>query len=137
MMIRTTFEQRRSLEQLDADGLGRYQLERLNRLLKTILPYNSFYAEKLSTISPEALGDPAGPIRSLEQFAALPFTFKDELVSSRHPGDLAANLTFPLQQYTRYHQTSGTRGRPLAVLDTADDWAWWIDAWQFIFDAAD
>ena len=38
-------------------------------------------------------------------------------------GDLAANLTFPLDRYTRFHQTSGTRGRPLVVLDTADDWA--------------
>ena len=136
-MIRTTFEQRRTLERLNADELGRHQLERLNRLLQAILPHNSFYAEKLNTISPESLRDPNGPLKSLEQFATLPYTFKDELVSSRHPGDLAANLTYPLQQYTRFHQTSGTRGRPLAVLDTAEDWAWWIDAWQFIFDAAD
>ena len=53
------------------------------------------------------------------------------------PGDLAANLTFPLDRYMRFHQTSGTRGRPLVVLDTADDWHWWIDCWQFVFDAAE
>jgi phenylacetate-CoA ligase len=135
-MIRTTFEQRRRFERLDADALGRYQLERLNRLLQAILPHNAFYAQKLNMVTPEGLHDPAGPLSSLDSFVEFPYTFKDELVSSRHPGDLAANLTFPPEHYTRYHQTSGTRGRPLAVLDTAEDWAWWIDAWQFIFDAA-
>jgi phenylacetate-CoA ligase len=36
----------------------------------------------------------------------------------------------------RCHQTSGTQGRPLTVLDTAGDWQWWLDAWQFVLDAA-
>ena len=136
-MITTTFAERRQLEQLDQEALERHQLARLNQLLKTILPHNHFYAEKFAGISAAMLADPAGPLTSLDQFAELPFTFKDELVSSRHPGDLAANLTFPIERYTRFHQTSGTRGRPLAVLDTADDWAWWINCWQFVLDAAE
>jgi len=136
-MITTTLAERRQLEQLDEEALERHQLTRLNQLLKTILPHNRFYAEKFAGISAAMLADPAGPLTSLDQFAELPFTFKDELVSSRHPGDLAANLTFPIERYTRFHQTSGTRGRPLAVLDTADDWAWWIDCWQFVLDAAE
>ena len=108
---------------------------RLNRLLKAILPQNRFYAEKLATILPR-LDDINGPLGSLDEVAKLPYSFKEELLSSRHPGDLAANLTFPLDHYTRFHQTSGTRGRPLVVLDTADDWAWWTDCWQFVLDAA-
>ena len=58
---------------------------------------------------------------------------------SRHAGDepFAANRTYPIDRYVRCHQTSGTRGRPLVVLDTADDWQWWIDAWQYVLDAAD
>ncbi len=59
------------------------------------------------------------------------------MLSPLHPGDLAANLTFPQDRYTRFHQTSGTRGRPLVVLDTAEDWAWWMDCWQFVLDAAE
>jgi phenylacetate-CoA ligase len=34
----------------------------------------------------------------------------------------------------RFHQTSGTHGRPLPVFDTADDWAWWMDCWRVILD---
>jgi phenylacetate-CoA ligase len=66
----------------------------------------------------------------------LPFTFKDELANASAAGNLAANLTYPVERYTRYHQTSGTHGRPLAVLDTPHDWRWWIDCWQFVLDAA-
>jgi phenylacetate-CoA ligase len=136
-MITTTFDQRRRLESLDEEALEQHQLSRLNQLLKTILPHNRFYAEKLASITPQKLQDPEGPLRSLDELAQLPFTFKDELLSSRRPGDLAANLTFPVERYTRFHQTSGTRGRPLVVLDTPEDWAWWIDCWQFVLDAAE
>jgi phenylacetate-CoA ligase len=45
---------------------------------------------------------------------------------------LPANLTEPLEAYVRFHQTSGTHGRPLPVFDTADDWAWWMDCWRII-----
>ncbi len=136
-MITTTYDERRRLESLDQEALERRQLDRLNRLLKEILPQNQFYAEKLAVLSAERLQDPAGPIRSLDEFAELPFTFKDELQNSRQQGNLAANLTYPVERYTRLHQTSGTRGRPMIVHDTPDDWAWWIDCWQFVLDAAD
>src|SRR5690606_19420765 len=51
-------------------------------------------------------------------------------------GEMAANLTYPLDDYIRFHQTSGTRGRPLIVLDTADDWQWWVNCWQHTLDVA-
>lgn len=136
-MITTTFEERRKREAFDEQSLEQHQLARLNRLLKTILPQNRFYAEKLAKISAEQLQSADGPLGSLDELAELPFTFKEELVSSRHAGELAANLTFPIERYTRFHQTSGTRGRPLMVFDTADDWDWWIDCWQFVLDAAE
>ncbi len=134
-MITTTFEQRRELEALGAKQLAAHQLARLNRLLKTILPQNRFYAEKFS-LSAELLADPDGPLRSLDQLAELPYTFKEELLAP-NAGQLSNNLTFPREKYIRFHQTSGTRGRPLVVLDTAEDWAWWIDCWQFVLDAAE
>jgi phenylacetate-CoA ligase len=134
-MISTDFQERRRLEGLDGKALARHQLGRLNRLFKSILPQNRFYAEKLTQISASRLQAADGPLRSLDELARLPFTFKDELISSRQPGELAANLTFPLGHYTRFHQTSGTRGRPLVVLDTPEDWSWWMDCWQFVLDA--
>jgi phenylacetate-CoA ligase len=136
-MITTTFQERRRLESLDEAALAAHQLGRLNRLLKAILPRNHFYAEKFSRIPAARLAAVQGPLESLDELSGLPFTFKEELLSSRHPGDLAANLTFPLDHYTRFHQTSGTHGRPLVVLDTADDWAGWIDGWQYVLDAAE
>ncbi len=135
-MITTTQEDRRRFESLDARALEQHQLWRLNALLREILPQNRFYAEKLSMVTPEALADPAGPLRSIDDVNGLPFTFKDELANASGTGNLAANLTYPIERYTRYHQTSGTHGRPLAVLDTPEDWRWWIDCWQFVLDAA-
>jgi len=56
----------------------------------------------------------------------VPLLEKGELVldQRRHP-PFGTNLTYPLDSYTQLHQTSGTTGPPLRVLDTADDWAWW------------
>ncbi len=125
----TTYEQRRHLERLGTSELAEHQLTRFNRLLDTILPHNRFYADKLSGLS--------RPLTSLDALSALPFTRKDELQSAASQDDYAANLTYPLDRYVRFHRTSGTRGRPMVVLDTAEDWAWWIDTWQYVLDAAD
>ena len=123
------YQQRRLLEQLDANALAQHQLSRLNGLLARILPQNPFYREKLAGL--------VLPLESLEALAGLPFTVKDELDPTGEPSAVAANLTYPVQQYVRFHRTSGTRGRPLVVLDTAEDWQWWIDSWQYVLDAGE
>lgn len=131
---------RRAVAELPRRELARLQLERLHRLLAEILPANRLYARKLA-------GHPASP-RSLDELADWPFTTKDDLIAA--PPDpasaadstepflarLAANRTYPLDRYVRCHRTSGTRGEPLVVVDTADDWRWWLDGWQFVLDAA-
>lgn len=117
---------RRRFEGLPRAELRHYQLERLRRLLERILPANRFYAEKLAEV-------PLPP-QSLEELNRWPFTYKEEL-QAPHGGE-PANLTWPVQEYVRYHQTSGTRGRPLVVLDTQRDWQWWLDCWQYVLDAA-
>jgi len=119
----------RRLESLDPAALDAHQLGKLNALLARVLPLNRFYADKLSGLST--------PLTSLDELADIPFTLKDELLDTRPGSSYAANLTYDPHAYTRFHQTSGTRGRPLAVLDTQDDWAWWIDCWDTIFDAAE
>ena len=82
------------------------------------------------------IGRRAAALESLEDMDILPFTFKDELQEAGESGDFAANRTYPIDHYVRFHRTSGTRGRPLAVLDTLDDWNWWIETWQYVLDAA-
>ena len=128
-MTRISFEERRRLERLGPTELAAHQLARLNGLLARVLPHNRFYAEKLA--------DVRLPLASLDQLDQLPFTFKDELQETGNGSDYAANLTFPIDRYVRYHRTSGTRGRPLIVLDTLEDWNWWIGTWQFVLDVAE
>jgi phenylacetate-CoA ligase len=117
-MLRMTADDRRQLEALPREELARHQLARLNEVLAEVLLHNRFYAEKLAQAEP--------PLKSLDDLARLPFTFKDELVTAPQAGEFAANLTWPLERYVRYHHTSGTRGRPMPVLDTAEDWQWWV-----------
>ncbi|MCL6504307.1 MAG: phenylacetate--CoA ligase family protein [Pirellulales bacterium] len=125
-MGRLAATERRRLEALSRSALRRYQLERLQSLLRGILPANRFYAEKLA--------DVPLPPQSLDELNHWPYTYKEELQVPQ--GGEPANLTFPLDAYVRYHQTSGTRGRPLVVLDTQQDWQWWLDCWQYVLDAA-
>src|SRR5687768_10053720 len=128
-MQRMTAHDRRQLERLPPEELARHQLARLNALLTEVVPHNRFYAEKLAQTN--------WPLSSLEELNHLPFTFKEELVTAPHDGEFAANLTYPIERYVRYHHTSGTRGRPMPVLDTAEDWQWWIELWQFVLDEAE
>lgn len=124
----TSSTERQRIRQLSREDLRKRQLARLNELLAKILPHNRFYAEKLAAVNQ--------PLKSWDDLARLPFTFKEELKGSPLGGDFAANLTWPLDRYVRFHQTSGTQGRPMPVLDTAEDWEWWLATWQYVLDAA-
>ncbi|MEM9658719.1 MAG: AMP-binding protein [Planctomycetota bacterium] len=122
-------EHRRRLEALDEAALKDRQLARLNDLISAILPSNQFYADKFAGLE--------FPLTSWERFYELPFTSKDEMLASAGTHARPANLSWPIEQYVYFHRTSGTRGRPLAVYDTAEDWRWWIESWQFVLDAAE
>ena len=100
------FQQRRQYESFQRSQLEAHQLDALNRQFETILPDNRFYADKLNGVTL--------PLQSLEQFRELPFTRKDEL---QQADGFAANRTWPLDRYTRFHRTSGTHGRPMIVVD--------------------
>lgn len=117
------------MESLDRATLEQVQLKRLNQLLAQILPTNEFYARKFTGVSL--------PLTSLDRLGELPPTTKEELVLGSASGVVPANRTWPLERYVRYHQTSGTHGRPMPVYDTADDWRWWVDCWQYVLDAAE
>ena len=107
------------------EAIRRHQLDALRALLRAILPANAFYARKLQDFSPEIAG--------LEELNA-PFTTKQELVddqAARPP--YGTNLTFPVERYTRFHQTSGTTSAPLRWLDTQESWEWMLGNWHRIF----
>src|SRR3954447_15523832 len=108
------------------------QLEQLRSLVAELFPANAFYSRKLSA---------AGitfDVASLEDFSRrFPFTTKQEAVEDQrvHP-PFGTNLTYPLDRYTRFHQTSGTTGTPLRWLDTAESWDWMLESWAEVYRAA-
>jgi phenylacetate-CoA ligase len=128
-MSATSHDERRRIQGLDRAALEALQLEKLNRLLAEVHANSAFYQRKLAGC-PKQIG-------SLAELAALPQTSKDELQPATGGEPFAANCTYPIDRYVRCHQTSGTRGRPLVVLDTAEDWRWWIDCWQYVLDSAE
>jgi phenylacetate-CoA ligase len=123
------WENRRRLERLDRQDLETTQVLKFNDLLRRILPDNRFYATKLA--------DCPQSIRTLDELREFPCTTKAELLPGS-PGHspFAGNRTYPVDQYQYLHRTSGTHGHPLLVLDTADDWQWWIATWQYVLDSA-
>jgi phenylacetate-CoA ligase len=108
------------------------QLEQLRSLVAEIIPGNRFYSHKLNS---------AGitfDIASLEDFSArFPFTTKTEIAEDQraHP-PFGSNLTYPLERYNRYHQTSGTSGLPIRWLDTPESWEGMVESWTQILRAA-
>lgn len=107
------------------ERLDELKLDRIRALVREILPHNRFYAAKLGGLPP-----PGG----LAEVADWPLTCKEELVAAAAATGLPGNLTWPPERYVRYHRTSGTHGRPLPVMDTAADWAWWMECWGAILD---
>ncbi len=109
--------------------LASQQLAALNRLIGAIAPTNRFYRGKL------AAAEGLGGFESLDLFRArMPFTTKDELArdQAEHP-PYGTTQTYPLAQYVRFHQTSGTSGRALAWLDDAASWQWVLENWKVVW----
>lgn len=104
------------------------QWERLAALLDTILITNPFYQRRISHLT----------IESLEDYVRLcPLLTKRMLVADRETTPpYGTNLTYPIENYTRFCQTSGTTGPPLTWLDSRDDWGAMLQSWQQIFDTA-
>lgn len=107
-------------------ALADRQLEALRRLLGEILPANRFYSGRLGE---------SVDFESLEEFSRrVPFTTKEDLAADheREP-PYGTTFTYPLERYTRYHQTSGTRGKPLAWIDDPASWEWVLESWRWVW----
>ncbi len=117
-------------ESASRDERAASQLARLRAGLAEVLATNPFYRAKLGGLAANDLG-------TLDDLRRLPFTTKQELVADQleHP-PFGTNLTYPLSRYVRVHQTSGTTGAPLRVLDTEESWRWWARLWGYSYRAA-
>ncbi|XAM00200.1 AMP-binding protein [Phycisphaeraceae bacterium D3-23] len=109
------------------------QDEPLRSLLRVVVAGNAYYRPIL-----RAAGlDPADGV-TVERFQRnMPLTTKDQLAEDQltHP-PYGTNLSFPIESYTRFCQTSGTTGRPMRVIDTPDSWRAMLEVWQVVFEQA-
>ncbi len=127
------------LETASRSLITAHQLARLQDGLARIFPYNHFYQQKLhDVLDKSALYINQPPtIENLADLSRLPFTTKQELIADQEAYPLfGTNLTYPLNAYIRLHQTSGTTGHPLKILDTPESWDWWADCWTTVYRAA-
>ncbi|MEQ8853261.1 AMP-binding protein [Gimesia sp.] len=116
-------------ENLNRDALEARQLERLQHLLKEVSASNPFWQQKWN-----AAGVDVNSIQSLADLQKLPITTKAELVEDHlSNAPYGTNLTYPLETYTRMHQTSGTTGSPMRWLDTKTSWDWFGECWAQIY----
>jgi len=114
------------------EQLRALQFEKLQALFGQILGRNHFYTKKWNDagVSPDG-------IRSFSDFRKLPFTHKSELVRAQEEAPpFGTNVTFAEDAYTRVHQTSGTTGTPLRVVDTPESWDWWGHCWGHVLKGA-
>ena len=115
-------------ETLDQHGLRALQRHRLTALLQHVAQSNPFYRGKLGRVAFDPASTP---------LTDLPFTTRSELEQDQvsHP-PFGTNLTYPVDAYCRFHQTSGSSGRPMRWLDTPQSWDWFRRCWATIFTAA-
>ncbi len=116
----------------DRGTIEAHQLAKLQALLAALAPANPFYTAKLRAAGIDARLPSLG-----EFYERVPFTRKQELIEDQltHP-PYGSNLTYPLERYTRFCQTSATTGKPLRWLDTPASWDWMLGNWDQVFRAA-
>ena len=119
-------------ETLPREKLASLQLHKLQLMMSHLWGKNQFYTEKW-----KAVGVNPSDIHSLTDLALLPLTRKGELMDDQAAhGPFGTNLTYPITAYVRMHQTSGTTGVPLKVLDTDESWGWWGHCWGHVLAGA-
>lgn len=113
------------MRQMNPAQLRDHQLLRLNALLASALDNQPLYQARLAGLTL--------PLADLSQLSVLPFLEKPDLL----PGLPATICGWDRSCYVHAHQTSGTTGNPILLLDSEVDWRWWISTWQYVLDAAD
>ena len=104
------------------------QLTRLRELIARV-PSHTFYGRKFNNLpAPKSLADFTRDY---------PFTTKAELAADQIQNPpFGTVLLEPIENYTRFHQTSGTTSAPIRWLDTAEAWDNIVQCWMEVFTTA-
>lgn len=99
---------------------NRWRLKKLIEGLNRVAASNPFYQHKW-----RQAGVSVQDVHQLADLALLPLTEKAEFLADQAENPIyGTNLTQPLTDYCRYHQTTGTTGHPLKWLDSEEGWKW-------------
>lgn len=121
-----------ALETMPPKAIEALQIEKFRSMFKKIYGHNRFYTEKF-----DSAGIDHEAIQNVNDMAQIPLTNKEELIKAQQDKPpFGSNATFPESAYSRFHQTSGTTGKPLRVLDTPESWDWWGRCWGFVLTGA-
>ena len=116
----------------DRDKIEHQQLTLLKTLIETCQEGNKFWQQRLNACAVNA------QIESLHLFSdKMSFSTKTDFSTDQSDTPpYGTNLSYPIEQYNRISQTSGTTGKVIRWLDTAEDWQWMVDNWKIIFKSA-
>lgn len=106
--------------------------EKFQSLLERVRKTNSFQSAHFPALSD------CEQWSGFDEFAGnCPLTEKNDLALDRQQNPpYGTNLTFPVEEYSCFHQTSGTMGSPMAWLDTEEDWNWMLGNWDRVLEGA-
>ena len=123
-MLRDIFEIR---DQMQAE-----QLTKLNQLLNAIRN-NEFYKKRLNE---KFLESDFTNVKDISE--AFPYLTKDDIAEDHknHP-PFGTNLSYPLDTYNHFNQTSGTTSTPIRWVDDEQSWQWMVDNWKVVLGLAD
>lgn len=122
------------IEYLTRDAIENHQWLKLRSLLKHTLDRSAFYRTKFAEVGLLNIED----AKDLNSIRSLPFTTKTELATDHIANPpFGSGLTYPLDEYIHWHQTSGSHGQPMTWLDTKESWDWWIRCWNSVLLAAE
>ena len=104
------------IEKLNKEKLQSLQLKRLRKMVRYAYDNVPMYKRRMK----EAKVDP-DKVRTLDDYARIPFTKKDDL-RDHYPYGIRA---VPLERINRLHASSGTTGKPTVVSYTSKDLETW------------
>jgi phenylacetate-CoA ligase len=118
-------------EKLTLPALEALQAEKLNALLAAVAGSNKFYKNKFKAAGVKISESAKLSVRDL------PISTKSEFAKDQEKSPpFGSNLTFPLNDYCRFHHTSGSTGNSIRWLDTIESWEWMLRSWSYVLSAA-
>ena len=104
------------IEKLSKQKLQELQMERLKKMVRYAYDNVPMYKKRM-----DGAGVDPAKVNSLEAYASVPFTYKDDL-RDHYPYGIRA---VPVEQINRFHASSGTTGKPTVVSYTTNDLNTW------------